>query len=68
MNMGPEVQEWGRGGCWRCKRLCREMVRMGVGGFKSAIKLIQVISKLLVHLSAGGWCLVVGDGFRTFPH
>ncbi len=40
----------------------------GVGGFKSTIKLIQVFSKLLIHLSAGGWCPVLGDGFQAFPH
>ncbi len=38
------------------------------GGFKPTVKLIQVYSKLLIHLSAGGGCLVVGDGFQTFPH
>ncbi len=58
----------GGGGLQEVLALCREMVRMGVGGFKSTIKLIQVFSKLLIHLSAGGWCLVVGDGFQTFPH
>ncbi len=37
-------------------------------GFKSTIKLIQIFSKLLIRLSAGVWCLVVGDGFQIFPH
>ncbi len=41
---------------------------MGVGDLKSTIKLIQVFSKLLIHLSAGGWCPVLGDGFQAFPH
>ncbi len=27
---------------------------MGVGDFKSTLNLIQVFSKLLIHLSAGG--------------
>ncbi len=30
--------------------------------------LIQVFSKLLIHLSAGGWCPVLGDGLQAFPH
>ncbi len=44
------------------------MVRMGLGGFTSTIKLIQVFTKLLIHLSAGGWCPVLGNGFQAFPH
>ncbi len=41
---------------------------MGVGDFKSTIKLIQVFSKLLIHLSAGGWCpvLYLVMAFRPF--
>ncbi len=43
---------------------------MGVGDFKSSLNLIQVFSKLLIHLSAGGGggCPVLGDGFQAFPH
>ncbi len=44
------------------------MVKMGVGGFKSTLKLIQVFSTLLIHLSAGVWYPVLGDGFQAFPH
>ncbi len=33
--------------------------------FKSAIELIQIVC---LFLSAGGWCLLTGDVFRTFPH
>ncbi len=42
----------------------------GVNGvfFKSAIELIQIVCHLLILHSAGGWCLVTGDVFHTFPH
>ncbi len=36
--------------------------------FKSAIELIQIVCLLLILHSAGGWCLVNGDVFHTFPH
>ncbi len=57
-----------RGVAGGANMLWREMVRTGVGGFKSTIKLIQFFSKLLIRLRAGGWCPVLGDGFRAFPH
>ncbi len=38
------------------------------GGFKSTIRLILVLSKLLIHLSAGGLFPVCGDSFQAFPH
>ncbi len=40
----------------------------GGGGFKPAVELIQIVCQLLILHSAGGWCLVVGDFFQTFPH
>ncbi len=40
----------------------------GGGGVKSTIKLIQIFSKLSIHLSAVGWFPVLGDGFQAFPH
>ncbi len=60
--------EGDRGGVSGCVERWSGWVCVGGGGFKSTIKLIHVISKLLINLSAGGWCLVVGDGFQTFPH
>ncbi len=36
--------------------------------FKSTIKLIQVFSKFLIYLSAGGGCPVLGDDVQAFPH
>ncbi len=36
--------------------------------FKPAIELIQIACQLLILQSAGGWCLVTGDVFHTFPH
>ncbi len=33
-----------------------------------AIELIQIACQLLILHSAGGWCLVIGDVFQTFPH
>ncbi len=36
--------------------------------FKPAVELIQIVCQLLIIHSAGGWCLVVGDLFQTFPH
>ncbi len=47
---------------------------MGVAGgvnhvfFKPAIELIQIVCQLLIIHSTGGWCLVTGDVFHTFPH
>ncbi len=38
-----------------------------MGGFKSTIKQIQVFSKFLIHLSAGGGCPVLDD-VQAFPH
>ncbi len=29
---------------------------------------IQIACQLLILQSAGGWCLVTGDVFHTFPH
>ncbi len=46
------------GGCRRCEWCF----------FKPAIKLIQMVCQLLILHSAGGWCLVTGDDFHTFPH
>ncbi len=48
----------GEGGCRRCEWCF----------FKPAIELIQIVCQLLILHSAGGWCLVVGDLFQTFPH
>ncbi len=36
--------------------------------FKPAIKLVQIVCQLLILHSAGGWRLVIGDVFQTFPH
>ncbi len=36
--------------------------------FKPAVELIQIACQLLILHSAGGWCLVVGYLFQTFPH
>ncbi len=36
--------------------------------FKSATELIQIVWLLLILHSAGGWCLVTGEAFHTFPH
>ncbi len=48
----------GEGGCRRCEWCF----------FKPAIELIQMVCQLLILHSAGGWCLVTGDDFHTFPH
>ncbi len=40
----------------------------GMFFFKPAVELIQIVCQLLSLHSAGGWCLVVGDLFQTFPH
>ncbi len=39
---------------------------MGLGGFTSTIKLIQVFTKLLIHLSAGDGVLYLVMAFRHF--
>ncbi len=70
---GERTQPWGAPGLaqlvstnlnYRCGR--------GVQGmgcfFKSTIELIQIVCLLLILQSAGGWCLVTGDLFHTFPH
>ncbi len=44
-------------------------VQGGCGVFvKPAVQHIQIVCQLLILHSAGGWCLVVGDLFQTFPH
>ncbi len=44
-------------------------VQSGVGCFfKHAVEIIQIVCLLLILHSAGGWCLVVGYLFQTFPH
>ncbi len=48
----------GEGGCRRCEWCF----------FKPAVELIQIVCQLLILHSAGGWCLVTGDVFHTFPH
>ncbi len=53
------VQLWGRGGRWCCR--CEWWF------FKPAIELIQIVCQLLILHSAGGWCLVTGNVFHTFP-
>ncbi len=35
--------------------------------FKPAIELMQIICQLLILHSAGGWCLITGYVFNTFP-
>ncbi len=47
--------------------MCGEVFRAGVFFFKSAIELIQIVCLFLILNSAGGWCLLTGDVFRTFP-
>ncbi len=36
--------------------------------FQTYSKIIQIVCQLLIIQSAGGWCLVTGDVFHTFPH
>ncbi len=47
-----------------------ERVAGGVNGvfFKPAVELVQIVCQLLILQNAGGWCLVIGDVFHTFPH
>ncbi len=41
---------------------------MGVGCFfKPAVELIQIVCQLLILYSAGGWCLIIRNVFKTFP-
>ncbi len=45
------------------------VVWSGVGCFfKPAVELIHIVCQLLILHRAGGWCLVVGYLFQTFPH